>query len=203
MKFSSKASSYTLILRAHVGGSPPGSLPYYPPTPGIKVEFKDGSAIVPDSKKDVIEMLLEHPQYGKTFQSLDLDPEDRFYVGRGKAPEQVLTEIVHGAVGEIKSARPLATDARTQITELAKEIAKSMAPAMAKEIAQNAIAELLPGITAKIRSDLKAEMSEAKTGEKQPAEKPAEAPDAKAAEPSAPAEVPATDGETKAKGKKA
>lgn len=141
MKFYSKFSNHRIVLKPGIPGEP---LLGRAPQPGVYVKFEDGVADVKD--QDVIDMLLNNRNFGKTFVAEENSGGgDPYQANRRDAePEHDVTEIKYGRVAGNLNPKPKLTMSREQkaiVTEMAKEMAKSMAPELAKEMLLEMAAE--------------------------------------------------------------
>ena len=110
------------------------------PTAGIFVKFENGVADVKDQA--VIDMLLIHSNFGKTFMAEEQTKVDPFAAQRrDMEPEHDVTEIQFGHVG--KNVNPkgpvsLTREQQAVLTEMAQKMAVEIA---AKMIAENNAAQ--------------------------------------------------------------
>lgn len=169
MKFFSKFSNHRIVLKPGLPGEP---LLGRAPQPGIYVKFEDGVADVQD--QEVIDMLLNNRNFGKTFVAEESATGDPFRDQRRDfEPEHDVTKIEFGRVAGNLNPKPKLAMSREQkaiVTEMAKEMARQMAPELAKEMLLEMAAE---------QKAAKSEEANKEAAEEKPAAKKAPATKAK------------------------
>ena len=137
MKFFSKFSNHRIVL---VSALPAEPLTGRQPTPGVFVKFENGECTVHDEK--VIEMLLSHKNYGKTFVSEETG-DQYAKQRRNLEPEHDNIDIQFGHVGANKNPKKhnLTEEQQKFLTDAAQKMAVPLAKEMAKQMLQEIAAE--------------------------------------------------------------
>ncbi len=171
MKFFSRFSNHRIVL---VSALPAEPITGRQPVPGIFAKFENGECTVNDQK--VIDMLLSHKNFGKTFVSEEKG--DQFAKNRRNIePEHDVTNIEYGHVGKNLNPKKhsLTEEQQRFLTDAAEKmavpLAKEMAKTMLKEIAEENASAAKPApepIPAEVEAEVtvKAEAKPLKTVEK-------------------------------------
>lgn len=115
-------------------GLPGNHLTGTAPVNGIYVKFQGGIADVKDDK--FIEMLKNHPSFGRDFIMIDEEVEDPFaYHRKELEPNHVVQELKYGhvdkVVGSTKNTK-LSPEIQKLLQDEAAKMAKAMLPGMMK-----------------------------------------------------------------------
>lgn len=147
MRFVSKSTNLSIILRPSIPGNP---LMGTPPTPGLSGRFIDGVLDVKD--EEMIALLLKHPGYNQDYISVEDGQRDPYAYNRQESePDHVHTEMQFGT--------PVARKVGSAGPKLPPEVMK-----LVQEMATQMVSEMLPGaVQATLEAHANRAADEAKT----------------------------------------
>lgn len=135
MIFTSKVLNLRLVLRPSVPNTA-----LQPGKPGLYALFVDGILNVPDTDKERLDLVLNHPMYGRDFVStVDESPEAavaRQATAHSSEPEHDVIDINYGHVGKNlnpKQSAKLTPELKAALTEMAATLATQMFQEMVKK----------------------------------------------------------------------
>lgn len=146
-QFVSKQSNYAIVLKSGIEGN--RALGTHA-VPGLYVKFQGGTVDV--KEEAIVEMLRNHPSYGKDFLEIKHDEIDPFLHQRDESePAHIVQEINYGHVG-----KAVGSPVKVKLTPAMKKViegeALKMIPGLLKsnpEILKNIILDLAAGMKQK------------------------------------------------------
>jgi len=136
MKFISKFSNYTVVLRPGIPSEP---LTGRGAIAGLSVRFQDNEASVKEDT-EIYDLLLEHPSYDVDFWPATVEGKPTINK-KSIEPEHDMTEIKYGQIGRNMNPKPrmsFTDEQKAVMQDMIKTEAKKMALEMLKEIGEQA-----------------------------------------------------------------